>query len=106
MIDPELVGYLAYAVTIGVPLGVIFTLFAGINRIGWRHALQIGFGTAALLGVANVPWHLFSARPDTGTLILIGAILGGIVVRAYERGMARRRAETDRILGIPGHSAS
>ena len=33
---------------------------------------------------------------------MIGAIVGGLTVRSYERGVAQRRAEIDRILAIPG----
>jgi hypothetical protein len=39
---------------------------------------------------------------DQGQLVLIAAITGGLVIRAYERGKAQRRAEIDRILAIPG----
>jgi hypothetical protein len=98
MLDPDVV---SVALFISIPAGILFTLFAGINRIPWRYAMEIGFGSAAILALANIATQ--SSRPpfEAGQLVLIGAILGGLVVRAYERGIAIRRAEVDRILAFP-----
>ena len=98
MIDPVVV---SMALLISIPAGILVTLFAGINRIPWRYALEIGVGSGAILALSNIATQ--SARPpfEPGQLVLIGAVLGGLVVRAYERGVAIRRAEVDRILAFP-----
>ena len=41
MFEPAVVGV---ALLLSIPAGVLFTLFAGINRIPWRYALEIGVG--------------------------------------------------------------
>jgi hypothetical protein len=99
MIEPEVLGM---AAALSIAAAILFTLFAGINRIPWRYAFDIGVGSAAILALSNIASQ--AARPpfEIGQLVLIGAILGGLVVRAYERGMAQRRAEVERILAIPG----
>ena len=101
MIDPEVVGV---ALFISIPAGILFTLFAGINRIPWRYALEIGFGTAAILALANIATQSPRLPFEAGQLVLIGAVLGGLVVRAYERGMALKRAQVERILAFPDTS--
>jgi hypothetical protein len=98
MIDPAVV---SVALLLGIPAGILVTLFAGIARIPWRYALEIGFGSGAIVALSNIASQ--SPRPpfEAGQLVLIGAVLGGLVVRAYERGIAIRRAEVDRILAFP-----
>lgn len=98
MIDPEVLGM---AAVLSIPTAILFTLFAGINRIPWRYALEIGVGSAAILTLSNIASQAPAALFESGQLVLIGAILGGLVVRAYERGMTLRRAEVDRILAFP-----
>ncbi len=98
MID---LGVLGVAVVLNIPAVILFTLLAGINRIPWPYGLQIGVGSAAILALANIASNAPVAPFDKGQLVLIGAILGGLVIRAYKRGMAQRRAEIDRILAIP-----
>ena len=90
------------ALLLSIPAAILFTLFAGINRIPWRYAMEIGVGSAAILALSNIASHAAGPPFEAGQLVLIGAILGGLVIRAYERGMAERRAEIDRILAIPG----
>jgi hypothetical protein len=98
MTDPEVLGM---ALFLSIPAAILFTLFAGINRIPWRYALEIGVGSAAILALSNIATQADGPLFEAGQLVLIGAILGGLVVRAYERGIALRRAEVDRILAIP-----
>jgi hypothetical protein len=103
MSDPEGLGM---ALFLGIPAAILFTLFAGINRIPWRYAMEIGVGSAAILTLSNIATRTAVPLFESGQLVLIGAILGGLVLRAYERGMAQRRAEVDRILAIPGSTNS
>ena len=98
MSDP---GVLGMALLLSIPAAILFTLFAGINRIPWHYALEIGVGSAAILALANIATQAERPLFEPAQLLLIGAILGGLVVRAYERGMAQRRAEVDRILAFP-----
>jgi hypothetical protein len=98
MIEP---GALGMAVIFGVPTAILFMLFAGINRIPWRYALEIGIGSAAILALSNTASQAAVPLFESGQLVLVGAILVGLVVRAYERGMARRRAEIERFLAFP-----
>jgi hypothetical protein len=99
MTEPGVLGLAAFgaigAATLVVP-------FAGLSRIPWRYSLEIGVGTAAIVGLAIIASNAVVPLFDPGQLVLIGAILGGLMIRAYERGMALRRAEIDRILAIPG----
>jgi ABC-type Fe3+-siderophore transport system permease subunit len=99
MSDPEVLGM---ALFLSIPAAILFTLFAGINRIPWRYALEIGVGSATILAVSNIAAQAHGPLFEPGQLVLIGAILGGLVVRAYERGTTQRRAMTDRILHVPG----
>ncbi len=99
MTDPGVLGLVVFGVG---TTAVLVILFAGLNRIPWRHALEIGVGVAAIVGLATMAQNAAVLKFDAGQLVLIGAILGGLVVRAYDRGMAERRAEIDRILAIPG----
>lgn len=101
MIEP---GVLGMALFLSVPAAILFTLFAGMNRIPWRHAIEIGVGSAAILALANITTQANGPLFEPVQLVLIGAILGGLVVRAYERGTALRRAEVERILAIPGQT--
>jgi ABC-type Fe3+-siderophore transport system permease subunit len=98
MIDPESLGV---ALLLSIPAAILFTLFAGINRIPWRYAMEIGVGSAAILALSNIATRSDGPLFEPGQLVLIGAILGGLVVRAYERGIALRRAEVERILALP-----
>jgi hypothetical protein len=98
MIEPEALGVV---LVLSIPACILFTLFAGINRIPWRYALEIGVGSAAILGLSMIASQAAVPVFESGQFVLIGAILGGLVVRAYERGMARRRAEVERILAFP-----
>lgn len=98
MIEP---GVLGMALFLSIPAAFLFTLFAGINRIPWGYALEIGVGSAAILALSNIATQADGPLFEPGQLVLIGAILGGLVVRAYERGMALRRAEVERILAFP-----
>ena len=95
---------LGMALFLSIPAAILFTLFAGINRIPWRYALEIGVGSAAIVALSNIATQADRALFESGQLVLIGAILGGLVVRAYERGTALRRAEVERILAIPGQT--
>ena len=99
MTDPEVLGM---AAVLSIPAAILFTLFAGINRILWRYAMEIGVGSAAILALSNIATQVDGPLFEPGQLVLIGAILGGLVVRAYERGIAERRATVDRILQVPG----
>ena len=85
-----------------MPAAILFTLFAGLQRIPWRYALAIGIGSAVVLAMASFASSPGGGSVDGGTWVLLGATAGGIVIRAYERGMAQRRATTDRILHVPG----
>jgi hypothetical protein len=98
MTEPGLPGLALFA---AVGAATLVVLFAGLNRIPWRYALEIGVGTAAIVGLATLATNPAVPPFDPGHLVLIGAALGAVVLRAYERGMALRRAEIDRILAIP-----
>jgi len=98
MSDPE---GLRMALALAIPAAILFTLFAGINRIPWRYAMEIGVGSAAILTLSNIVTRTAVPLFESSQLVLIGAILGGLVIRAYERGMAQRRAEVERIIGFP-----
>jgi hypothetical protein len=98
MNDPQALGV---TLLLSIPAAILFTLFAGINRIPWRYAMEIGVGSAAILALSNIATQADKPLFESGQLVLIGAILGGLVVRAYERGTAQRRAEIDRILAFP-----
>ncbi len=94
-------GYLGPVIVASVPAAVLFTLFAGLQRIQWRYALVIGIGSATVLATASFASSPGGGSVDGGTWVLLGAIAGGIVIRAYERGIAQRRATIDRILHAP-----
>lgn len=49
MIAPEVLGT---AAVLSILAAIVFTLFAGINRIPWRYAFEIGVGSAAILAVS------------------------------------------------------
>ena len=98
MIEP---GVLGMALFLSIPAAILFTLFAGINRIPWRYALEIGVGGAGIVALSNIVTRVDGPLFESGQLVLAGAILGGLVVRAYARGMAERRAEVERILAHP-----
>ena len=103
MIDPV---DLSRALLLSIPAGILFTAFAGLNRIPWRYALEFGVGSASILALSNLATASASPPFEPGQLVLVGASLGGPVVRAYERGMAIRRAEIDRILAFPDTTQS
>ena len=99
-------GYLAVLIVLSVPAAILFTLFAGLQRIPWRYAVVIGIGSATVIALASFASSPGGGSVDGGTWVLLGAIAGGIVIRAYERGMAQRRATSDRILQVPGTPGS
>ena len=101
MIEP---GVLGMALFLSIPAAILFTLFAGVNRIPWRYALEIGVGGAGIVALSNIATRADGPLFESGQLVLIGAILGGLVVRAYQRGTALRRAEVERILSSPGQT--
>ena len=98
MSDPEVLGS---ALFLSIPAAILFTLFAGINRTPWCYALQIGVGSAAILALSKITAQAGGPLFEPGQLVLIGAILGGLAVHAFERGMALRRAEVERTLAFP-----
>lgn len=89
-------------IAMSVPAAILFTLLAGLQRIPWPYALVIGIGSAVVLGMASYASSPGGPSVDGGTWVLLGAIAGGVVIRAYERGMAQRRAMIDRILRTQG----
>ncbi len=95
-------GFLGPVVVMSVPAAILFTLFAGLQRIPWRYAVVIGIGSAVVLGMASFASSPGGRSVDGGTWVLLGAIVGGVVLRAYDRGRAQRRAIIDRILQVPG----
>jgi len=103
MTDPEVLGI---ALFLSIPAAILFTLCAGITRIPWRYAIEIGVGSAAILALSNIASQAAVPLFEPGQVVLIGAILGGLVVRAYERGTAQRRAEVERILAFPESTKS
>ena len=99
MTEPGLLGYVVFGAG---TTAVLVILFAGLSRIPWRYAFEIGVGSGAIVGLGTIASNAVVPPFDQGQVVAIAAILGGLVVRAYERGLAQRRAEIDRILAIPG----
>jgi hypothetical protein len=82
-----------------LPTAILFMLFAGLQRIAWRNAFEIGIGSAVVLGLAS-----FAASPegrsiDTSSFIVLGAIAGGLAVRGHERGIRKRDEMVGAIVG-------
>jgi hypothetical protein len=77
----------------------LFMVFAGIQRIPWRDGFVIGIGMAIVLVVGGLASNGVLAARDVGTLVIVGAIGGGIAVRGHERGKARRDAAISAIVG-------
>ncbi len=94
-------GVLGLAVFDAIGAATLVVLFAGLNRIPWRYALEIGIGAGAIVGLATIATNAPRSLFDPGQLVLIGAVVGGLIFRAYARGMTLRRAKIDRILAIP-----
>ena len=86
-------GALAVIVAMSVPIAILFSLFAALQRIPWRNAFQIGIGSAVVLGLAWFAGSPAGRSIDTSSFIILGAIAGGIAVRGHERGI-RKRDET------------
>ena len=99
---------IAWAVGLGIP----FVFVAGLRRFPWRYCALAGLGTgfvfwAGRLAIVGVE-PPFSRLLDPGTLVLIGAIGGGLVQFAFDRGERARQRRTAAILGTqpdrPPHS--
>ena len=84
---------------VALPLAALLTVFAGIQRIPWREASLIGFGMAVVLLAGGLASSGVVAAKDVSSLVFVGAIGGGIAVRGYERGKARRDATIAAIVG-------
>ena len=85
-------GSLVVVLVATVSTAALFMVFAGIQRIPWRDGLMIGLGMAIVLVTGGLASSGAIAARDVGSLVFIGAIGGGIAVRGYERGRARRDA--------------
>lgn len=96
---PEMI--VGIGLVVGVPAGFVLTLVAGMFRIPWRHAVLIGTGVAVIIAALAIAPHMDPRRIDPAAWVLIGAVAGGVAVRAYERGIALRKAKIDRILSVP-----
>jgi hypothetical protein len=83
-------GPLAVIIAMTLPIAMLFTLFAGLQRIPWRNAFEIGIGSAVVLGLAPFAGSPAGRSIDTSSFIVMGAIAGGIAVRGYERGKRKR----------------
>jgi hypothetical protein len=81
-----------------LPLAALFMLFAGIQRIPWRYGFVIGVGMTIVLIAGGWASSGGIASRDMGSLVLVGAIGGGLAVMGYERGKARRDAGIAAIL--------
>jgi hypothetical protein len=87
-----------------LPLAVLFALFAGIQRIPWRDGLVIGLGMETVLIAGGLVSSGTVRASDAGLLVFVAAIGGGIAVRGYERGKARRDARINAIVGSTEHA--
>ena len=92
---------IAWAVGLATPLVFV----AGLRRFPWRYCALAGFGFglvfwAGRLAIVTVdpPFNRFL---DPGTLVLIGALGGGLVQFAFDRGERARQRRTAAILGTP-----
>jgi hypothetical protein len=95
-IDPAFA--IGYAVMVAASFALWVLLFGGLARIPWLHALQIAVGVTVVLTASSLASRE-SGRPiDPGILVLLAAVGGGVAVRAYERGRARRDAMIQEIL--------
>jgi hypothetical protein len=83
----------------------IVMLAAGIRRIPWRYAAMTGLGVglvfaAGRLAISGVDPDLRKWL-DPGTLVLLGALGGGITSLSFERGERERRRRSAAILDQP-----
>ncbi len=92
-------GPLAVIIAMTLPIAILFTLFAGLQRIPWRNAFQIGIGSAVVLGLAWFAGSPEGRSIDTSSFIVLGAIAGGIAVRGHERGIRKRDQMIGAIVG-------
>jgi hypothetical protein len=89
---------LIVTLVMSLPIAILFTLFAGIQRIPWRDAVLIGLGMSLVLFAGGIATNQIIRPADTGILVFIGAIGGGIAVRGYEHGKAQRDATIQAIV--------
>lgn len=94
-------GQLAVIIAMTLPIAMLFTLFAGLQRIPWRNAFQIGIGSAVVLGLAWFAGSPAGRSMDTSSFIILGAIAGGLAVRGHERGVRRRDEAIAAIVAPP-----
>jgi hypothetical protein len=97
----EMIEAIAWAIGLGIP----FVLAAGLRRFPWRYCALAGLGIglifwAGRLAIVGVD-PAFSRFLDPGTLVLVGALGGGLVQFAFDRGERARQRRTAAILGMP-----
>ena len=95
-LDPIAIGMAALAA--GFYFGLV-VLFAGLARIPWRYAAQIALGVGLVVATGSLARSDTGYLVDHGQLVIVAAIGGGIAVRGYERGKARRDAMIEAIVG-------
>lgn len=89
------------AIAWGAVVGLLFLLVAGLRRLPWPHAglLALGEGIVfAALRFAQLPSQ-WGGPIDAGTLVLLGAIGGGITMVGWERGERERARRSESIIG-------
>ena len=93
MIEPEV---LVTAVVYGSVSGALSVVGAGVRRIAWRHAANIGLGN----GIVVAAFTLASNHVDPPSLVVVGALGGALAIRGFDRGERERRRISDEITAI------
>jgi hypothetical protein len=71
-------------------------LGAGVRRIAWHYAALIGLGN----GIVFAAVYAATFNIDPSSLVLVGAIGGGLALRGFDRGEQERRRVSTEITSI------
>lgn len=82
------------AIVWGAGVGILAVFLAGLRRLPWRHSGLVGLGYC----VVFTTLRLSAMDVDSGLLVLLGAVGGGLAALGHERGERERARRSASIL--------
>ncbi len=82
------------AIVLGAGVGILAVFMAGLRRLPWRYSALTGLGYFVVFAALR----LSAMEVESGLLVLLGAVGGGLATLGWERGERDRARRSASIL--------